>query len=73
MVASDCTFEVDIRLPNGLDAPQILAEIDRIVALPEASYRQIATTRRAGAHPTPRWRSSCAPMPERWPASTRPR
>ena len=39
MVASECTFEVDIRLPNGLDAPQILAEVDKIVAsYPEASY-----------------------------------
>ena len=43
MVASQCTFEMDIRLPNGLDAPQILAEIDKITAqYPEASYRQIA-------------------------------
>jgi succinyl-diaminopimelate desuccinylase len=42
MVASACTFEVDIRLPNGLDAPQILAEIDKIVATyPEVSYRQL--------------------------------
>ena len=42
MVASHCTFEVDIRLPNRLDAPQILAEIDRIVATyPEVSYRQV--------------------------------
>ena len=43
MVASHCSFEMDIRVPNGLDAPQILAEIDRIMAqYPEASYRQIA-------------------------------
>jgi succinyl-diaminopimelate desuccinylase len=42
MVASHCTFEVDIRVPNGLDAPPILAEIDRIVAAyPEVSYRQV--------------------------------
>jgi succinyl-diaminopimelate desuccinylase len=42
MVASDCVFEVDIRLPIGLDAPQILAEVDKIVALyPEVTYRQI--------------------------------
>jgi succinyl-diaminopimelate desuccinylase len=42
MVASECTFEVDIRLPNGLDAPQILTEVNRIVAAyPEVSYRQI--------------------------------
>src|SRR5262249_32904150 len=42
MVASECTFEMDIRLPNGLDASQILAEIDKIVAsYPETSYRKI--------------------------------
>jgi succinyl-diaminopimelate desuccinylase len=42
MIASHCTFEADIRIPNGLDAPQILAEIDKIVAqYPEASYRQL--------------------------------
>jgi succinyl-diaminopimelate desuccinylase len=42
MVASHCTFEADIRVPNGLDAPPILAAIDRIVAAyPEVSYRQI--------------------------------
>ncbi len=41
MVASQCTLEVDIRLPNGLDAPQILAEIDKIVGrYPGVSYRQ---------------------------------
>jgi succinyl-diaminopimelate desuccinylase len=42
MIASDCTFEVDIRLPNGLDSSQILAEVDKIVTLyPEVTYRQI--------------------------------
>jgi succinyl-diaminopimelate desuccinylase len=42
MVASDCNFEVDIRLPNGLDAPQIFAAIDKITApYPEVSYRVI--------------------------------
>jgi succinyl-diaminopimelate desuccinylase len=42
MVAAECTFEIDIRVPNGLDAPQIHAEIDKILArYPEASYRQI--------------------------------
>jgi succinyl-diaminopimelate desuccinylase len=42
MVASECTFEVDIRLPIGLDAPQILAEVDKIVAsYPEVTYRTI--------------------------------
>lgn len=40
MVASECNFEVDVRVPNGLDAPPILAEVDRIVtAYPEVSYR----------------------------------
>jgi succinyl-diaminopimelate desuccinylase len=42
MVAAQCSFEVDIRVPNGLDAPPILAAIDRIVACyPEVSYRQV--------------------------------
>jgi succinyl-diaminopimelate desuccinylase len=42
MVAADCTFEIDIRVPNGLDAPPILAEIDKIIAsYPEVSYRRI--------------------------------
>jgi succinyl-diaminopimelate desuccinylase len=42
MIASDCTFEVDIRLPIGLEAAQILAEVDKIVAhYPEVSYRQV--------------------------------
>jgi succinyl-diaminopimelate desuccinylase len=42
MVASQCTFEMDVRVPNGLDAPQILTAIDEIMAgYPEASYRQI--------------------------------
>ena len=40
MVAAECVFEVDVRLPNGLEAPPILAEIDRIVARhPEVTYR----------------------------------
>jgi len=42
MIASDCTFEVDIRVPIGIEVPQILAEVDKIVALyPEVSYRQL--------------------------------
>jgi len=42
MVASDCVFEIDIRVPNGLDAPPILAEVDKIVAgYPEVTYRQV--------------------------------
>jgi len=42
MVAAECDFEVDIRLPVGLDDKRILAEVDRIVAPhPEASYEVI--------------------------------
>jgi succinyl-diaminopimelate desuccinylase len=42
MVAAECRFEVDIRLPNGLEAPAILKLVDRIVApYPEVSYRVI--------------------------------
>jgi succinyl-diaminopimelate desuccinylase len=42
MVAAECRFEVDIRLPNGLEAPAILKLVDRIVAPhPEVSYRVI--------------------------------
>jgi len=42
MVAADCTFEVDIRLPNGLTEVPILQEVDRIVAAhPEVSYEKI--------------------------------
>jgi len=41
MVAADCDFEVDIRLPVGVTAPAILAEVDKIVAgRPEVSYAQ---------------------------------
>jgi succinyl-diaminopimelate desuccinylase len=32
MVAAACGFEVDVRLPNGLDEKPVLAEVDRIVA-----------------------------------------
>jgi succinyl-diaminopimelate desuccinylase len=42
MVASQCSFEVDIRVPNGLHERHILTVIDKImVSYPEASYRQI--------------------------------
>ena len=42
MVASECRFEIDIRVPNGLDAPPILAEVDKIIAgYPEATYREV--------------------------------
>jgi succinyl-diaminopimelate desuccinylase len=41
MVAAECDFEVDIRLPIGVTAPAVLAEVDRIVARhPEISYVQ---------------------------------
>ena len=41
MVAADCDFEVDIRLPVGVTAPEILAEVDKIVTkYPEVSYTQ---------------------------------
>lgn len=42
MVAADCRFEVDVRLPNGLEAPPILKAVERIVKRhPEVSYRVI--------------------------------
>jgi succinyl-diaminopimelate desuccinylase len=63
MVASDCTFEVDIRLPNGLDAPQILVEVDKIVGLyPEVTYRQIN-------YNPPSWCPPDAEMAQRVPAN----
>jgi succinyl-diaminopimelate desuccinylase len=42
MIAAECQFEVDFRLPNGLEAPTLLAEVDKILArYPEVTYRQI--------------------------------
>ena len=42
MVAAECVFEVDIRLPNGINDALIRKEVDAIVArYPEASYEQI--------------------------------
>jgi succinyl-diaminopimelate desuccinylase len=42
MVAAECLFEVDFRLPNGIEAPALLAEVDKIVARnPEVTYRTI--------------------------------
>jgi succinyl-diaminopimelate desuccinylase len=42
MVAAECTFEVDIRLPNGIDDRTILQEVDRIVAAqPEVAYEKV--------------------------------
>jgi len=41
MVAAECDFEVDIRLPIGVTAPAVLAEVDKIAARhPEVSYAQ---------------------------------
>jgi succinyl-diaminopimelate desuccinylase len=40
MVAAECHFEVDFRLPNGIEASNVLPEVDKIVAkFPEVSYR----------------------------------
>ncbi|HZS83517.1 MAG TPA: ArgE/DapE family deacylase [Stellaceae bacterium] len=40
MVAAECDFEVDLRLPNGLDDKRVLAEVEKIVRrYPEASYK----------------------------------
>ena len=42
MVAGVCIFEVDIRLPNGIDEAPILHEVDRIVAAhPEVTYEKV--------------------------------
>jgi succinyl-diaminopimelate desuccinylase len=42
MVAAQCSFEVDIRVPNGLDDQAIRARVEAIVArFPEVSYEQI--------------------------------
>ena len=42
MIAAECHFEVDYRLPNGIEAPALLAEVDKIVArYPEVSYRVV--------------------------------
>jgi succinyl-diaminopimelate desuccinylase len=55
MVAADCTFEVDVRLPNGLDEIPILREVDRIVAAqPGVTYEKIL-------YNPPNW---CAPDSE---------
>lgn len=42
MVAAECVFEVDIRLPNGFDDVEVRREIDSIVErYPEVGYEQI--------------------------------
>jgi succinyl-diaminopimelate desuccinylase len=42
MIATECDFELDIRLPIGLTAPAVLAGVDKIIARrPEVSYAQV--------------------------------
>jgi succinyl-diaminopimelate desuccinylase len=42
LVAAECSFEVDIRLPNGFEDRHVRAKVDEIVARhPEASYEVI--------------------------------
>jgi len=42
MVAAECVFEVDFRLPNGIEDRQIRAKVDEILmAYPEASYETL--------------------------------
>jgi succinyl-diaminopimelate desuccinylase len=58
MVAADCDFEVDIRLPVGVTAPEILAEVDKIIARhPEVSYTQ-------DIYDPPSWNAPDAEMAE---------
>ena len=41
MIAAECDFELDIRLPIGITAPAVLAEVDKIIAHRlEVSYAQ---------------------------------
>src|SRR6185295_20230007 len=58
MVASDCEFEVDIRLPVGVTAPEIIAEVEKIVTkYPEVSYKQ-------DIYDAPSWNAPDAEMVE---------
>jgi succinyl-diaminopimelate desuccinylase len=58
MVAAECEFEVDVRLPVGMTAPAILAELDRIVARhPEVGYAQ-------DIYDPPSWNAPDAEMAE---------
>lgn len=42
MVAAECVFEVDMRLPNGYDGAEIRRHVDEIVGrYPEVSYEQM--------------------------------
>ncbi|TKA65149.1 hypothetical protein B0A55_09878 [Friedmanniomyces simplex] len=53
MIPSSCTFEVDIRLPIGLEAGTVLSRIDELLSVvPEASYTvQLAASNPAAASP----------------------
>jgi succinyl-diaminopimelate desuccinylase len=58
MVAGDCEFEVDIRLPVGVTAPEIIAEVENIVTkYPEVSYKQ-------DIYDAPSWNAPDAEMVE---------
>jgi succinyl-diaminopimelate desuccinylase len=42
MVAAECDFEIDVRLPNGLEDERILADVNKIIArYPEATYKVV--------------------------------
>jgi succinyl-diaminopimelate desuccinylase len=42
MIASECRFEADIRLPVGVEKERVLAEVETILArFPEASMREV--------------------------------
>jgi succinyl-diaminopimelate desuccinylase len=75
MVASECRFEVDIRLPNaGSTRRRSWSRSTRSSRpTPKSHTGRSSTTRRVGARPTPRWRYWCGLMPGNSPASTRPR
>jgi succinyl-diaminopimelate desuccinylase len=42
MIASECRFEADIRLPVGVEKERVLAEVEKILArFPEATMREV--------------------------------
>jgi succinyl-diaminopimelate desuccinylase len=56
MVAAECTFQVDVRIPNGLTKDDILPQIDAILRrYPEATYKILL-------HEAPAWTSPDAEM-----------
>src|SRR5690606_8853569 len=39
MIAAECEFEADFRLPNGVSSAEILAQVDEIISrYPQAKY-----------------------------------